>query len=232
MKFTTVYFTTTFLVTLLFFAASAQAGPPLVCHTFDIGNAKSLPWVSHGWSLTGTETYDTKNLASDTIAILDADSTVLVHMETLRRAMLFGQKDPAAGKQLLIKLVARANAASKNTPAAALASFDLGYLAETYSQYQWVYKTAANPAQGLDGYARVRQALAIRGNDPQMEFAAALMTLSAPASERQEHTQKALVGAKNDPLLARNLSAHFQSPQTETMADMISRAPYVKVAQP
>jgi hypothetical protein len=219
------------LFSLFLFAASAQAGPPLVCHTFDIGNAKSLPWISHGWSLAGTETYDTKILAADTIAILDADPTVLVHMETLRRAMLYGQKDPDAGKQLLVKLVARAEAAPKDTPASALASFDLGYLAETYSQYQWVYKSAANPAQGLDGYARVKQALAMRGNDPQMEFAAALMTLSAPASERQDHTQKALAGAKNDPLLARNLSAHFQNPQSETMADMITRTPNMKVAQ-
>jgi len=221
--------TATFLVALL--ATSALAGPPLVCHVFDIGNAKSLPWTSQGWSLTGTESYDTKNLAADTIAILDSDSTVLVHMETLRRAMLYGQKDPVAGKQLLLKLLARADAAAKDSPVAALASFDVGYLAETYGQYQWVYKTAANPAQGLDGYARVKKALEIRGNDPQMEFAAALMTLDAPASERQEHTQRAFAGANNDPLLARNLAAHFQSPKSETMADMINRSPSVKVAQ-
>jgi hypothetical protein len=227
----TVHFAAVILLTLFLFAGSAQAGPPLVCHTFDIGNAKSLPWTSHGWSLTGTESYDTQNLASDTISVLDSDSTVLVHMETLRRAMLYGQKDPAAGKQLLVKLVARADAAGKDTPASALASFDVGYLAETYSQYQWVYKTAANPAQGLDGYGRVKKALAIRGNDPQMEFAAALMTLSALASERQDHTQRALAGAKNDPLLAQNLSAHFQNPQSETMAEMIRRTPNVKVAQ-
>jgi hypothetical protein len=231
MKFTAVRVTTLLFVALFLVTASVQAGPPLVCHTFDIGNAKSLPWTSHGWSLADTESYDTKNLASDTIAILDADSTVLVHMETLRRAMLYGQKDPGAGKQLLVKLVARADAAGKGTPAGALALFDVGYLAETYSQYQWVYKTAANPAQGLEGYARVKLALAIRGSDPQMEFAAALMTLDAPAAERQEHTQKAFAGAKSDALLARNLSAHFQNTQSETMSQMISRTPNVKVAQ-
>lgn len=219
------------LALVFFFAASAQAGPPLVCHTFDIGNAKSLPWISHGWSLTGTETYDTKNLVADTVAILDVDPTVLVHMETLRRAMLYGQKDPAAGKQLLVKLIARADAAGKGTSTAALANFDVGYLAETYSQYQWVYRTAANPAPGLDGYARVKEALAIRGNDPQMEFAAALMDLRVAVSERQAHAQKAIAGGKTDPLLARNLAAHFQSPHTETMAQMIIYTPNTKVAQ-
>ncbi len=230
MKSTAVHFATVLLAVLLL-DASAQAGPPLVCHTFDIGYAKSLPWISHGWSLTGSETYDTKNLVADTIAILDGDPTVLVHMETLRRAMLYTQKAPSAGKQLLLKLVARADAAGKDSTSSALALFDVGYLAETYNQYQRVFKTAANPAQGLDGYARVKQALAIRGNDPQMEFAAALMIQSAPASERQEHAQRALAGGKTDSLLARNLSAHFQSAQTETMGQMITYTPNTKVAQ-
>jgi hypothetical protein len=231
MKSTAVHFAAAFLLTLFFLAGSAQAGPPLVCHTFDIGKAKSLPWTGQGWSLTGTESYDTKNLAADTIAILDGDSTVVVHMETLRRAMLYGQKDPAAGKQQLVKLVARADAAGKETPAAALASFDVGYLAETYSQYQWVYKTAANPAQGLDGYARVKKALAIRGDDPQMEFAAALMTMDGPTSEHHDHAQKAIAGSKSDTLLAVNLATHFMGRQSETMAAMITRTSNVKVAQ-
>ena len=71
--------------TLFVLAMTAWAGPPLVCHAFDIGGAKSLPWTGDSWNLTGNESYDTKHLAGDTIAILDGDSTVLVHMETLRR---------------------------------------------------------------------------------------------------------------------------------------------------
>src|ERR1700756_2471505 len=81
------------------YASTPLAGPPLICHAFDIGNAKSLPWISHDWNLTGTESYDTKNLAADTIAILDSDSTVLVHMETLRRATLYARRDPIAAKR-------------------------------------------------------------------------------------------------------------------------------------
>src|ERR1700730_6350310 len=77
------------LALLIAVAGVAFAGPPLVCHTFAIGSAKSLPWISHSWNLTGRENYDTSKLASDTLAILAADSTVLVHMETLRRATLY-----------------------------------------------------------------------------------------------------------------------------------------------
>ncbi len=55
------------LAAMLSFANVAQAGPPLICHSFDIGQARSLPWVSHNWNLSGGENYDTKNLASDTL---------------------------------------------------------------------------------------------------------------------------------------------------------------------
>lgn len=218
------------LLALLFTANSVVAGPPLLCHTFDIGNAKSLPWISHDWNLIGKETYDVNNLVADTIAILDTDPTVLVRMETLRRATLYSQMDPHSAKHLLIKLMARSDAAAQNSSAAALAFFDLGYFAKSLEQLQWVHKDASNPAQGLDGYALLNKAIQLRGSDPQMEFAAAIIALNTPASEHQDHAQKAIAGAKNDPLLARNLSAHFRDAQSETMVEMISRTPNVKVA--
>lgn len=214
--------------TLFLFATYVFAGPPLICHAFDIGNAKSIPWISHDWNLTGTESYDTKSLATDTIAILDSDPTVIVHMETLRRATLYARKNPIAAKQLVLKLVAR-NDSSANSPGAALASFDIGYLAESYKQ--WLGNEYPNPAPGLDGYALVKKAVQLRGNDPQMEFAAALITLKGPASDQQEHAQKAIAGAKSDPLLARNLSAHFWSTPSQTLAEIISHTSNVKVAQ-
>jgi hypothetical protein len=228
MKSSVRKFTAAFLFALFLFTSCAVAGPPLICHAFDIGNGKSLPWISHDWNLAGSESYETKNLAADTIAILDNDPTVLVHMETLRRATLFARKDPLVAKQLLVKLAARADS-SANSPAAALASFDLGYLAEAYKQ--WMGQNQPNPAQGLDGYALVKKAIQLRANDPQMEFAAALITLNGPAAGHQDHAQKAIAGAKSDPLLARNLSKHFWNTQSETMAEMISRTPSVKVAQ-
>jgi hypothetical protein len=228
MKSSAAKFTAALLCTLLLFVTSALAGPPLICHAFDIGNAKSLPWISHDWNLAGTESYDTKNLAVDTISILDSNPTVLVHMETLRRAALYARKDPAAARQLLLKLVTRADASSYS-PAGALASFDLGYLAEAYKQ--WLGKDPSNPAEGLDGYTLVERALKFRDNDPQMEFAAALISLNGPAATHQDHAQKAIVGAKNDPLLARNLSSHFWSSPSQTMAEVISGTPSVKVAR-
>jgi hypothetical protein len=224
-------FTITLVAALLCFASLAQAGPPLICHTIEIGQAKSLPWISHSWNLSGGESYDTKNLVRDTLEILGPNTPVLVRMETLRRATLYARKDPVAAKELLARLHARATSAESSGHPDALAWFDAGYLAETYKQ--WIgqnmphmtdgMRIDANPAAGVNGYALVKKALALRGPDPQMEFAAALITLSGPQDEHRQHTQKAIAGAKGDPLLAQNLATHFIGPKTETMSELLAK---------
>ena len=216
-------------VALFLCAGSAWAGPPLICHAFDIGDAKSLPWVSHNWNLNGEESYDTKNLPDDTIAILDRGSkSTLVHMETLRRATLYARKDAATAKQLLLRLTARAEASQSSAQPDAMALFDAGYLAEAYKQ--WLGEGAKNPANGMDGYALVKKAIQLRASDAQMEFAAALIALGGPSAEQQAHAVKALAGAKSDQLLAQNLNSHFLG-QSQTMAEMISRGSETKVAK-
>jgi len=217
------------LVAVLSFASLSHAGLPLICHPIEIGEAKSLPWISHTWNLNGGETYDTKNLVRDTLEILVPGAPVLVRMETLRRGTLYSRKDPIAAKELFTRLQARASAAEASGHPDALAWFDVGYLAETYKQ--WIGKNMPhltdglrmdpNPAAGVDGYALVKKAIELRGLDPQMEFAAALITLSGPQAEHREHAQKAIAGAKSDPLLAQNLARHFTGPQTEIMSQLL-----------
>src|SRR6267154_995478 len=221
---------------LLCLATVSQAGPPLICHTIEIGQAKSLPWISHSWNLSGGENYDTKNLVRDTLEILAPGTPVLVRMETLRRATLYARKDPVAAKELLARILARATDAESSGHSDALAWFDVGYLAETYKQWlgqNLPHMTCCmgmdpNPAAGVDGYAMLKKALAMRAaalhaDDPQMEFAAALITLSGPQDEHRQHAQKAIGGAKTDSLLAQNLSARFIGPQTETMSQLLAK---------
>jgi hypothetical protein len=214
------------LLSLSIFPVATLAGPPLICHPFEIDGAKSLPWISHDWKLTGGENYDTKNLAVDTLAILSSNQSVFVHMETLRRATLYAKSDPMVAKQLLTMIVSGSKNPKSDKQAEAMHLFDAGYLAETYKQ--WLGE-GQNPAHGLDGYALVKEAIRLRGgSDPQMEFAAALIGLNGPASDQKEFAQKAIAGAKQDPLLARNLSTHFIGPNSETMAEMISRTKVAK----
>jgi hypothetical protein len=205
---------------LMFIARALLAGPPLVCHSLDIGLAKSLPWVSRNWNLSGAETYDTSKLASDTLAILAADHSVIVHMETLRRATLYARKNPTAAKELLTKITIGTKSVNSDETRA-LTYFDTGYLVEVYKQ--WLGASSQNPATGLDGYALIKEAIQLRGSDPQMEFAAALITLSGPTAEHEAHTQRAIAGAKNDPLLARNLASRFNGNQGPTMGEMLTK---------
>jgi hypothetical protein len=65
----------------------------------------------------------------------------------------------------------------------------------------------------------VKRAIQERGNDPEMEFAAALITLTAPNEDHREHVQKAMAGAKTDALLAQNLASRFGA---ETMAEILA----------
>jgi hypothetical protein len=201
---------------LLVIAAPAVAGPPLICHSIDIGTAQSLPWASAGWNLSGQETYDVSHLVQDTLAFLGPSTSVLVRMETLRRATLYAQQRTAVAKELLLRLEAR----TRENPKDALAAFDFGYLVECYRQASWLHQhtdwlkaagdtASANLAMKIDGYDWVRKAIALRGTDPQMEFAAALMTTEGARQEHDRHVQNAMAGAKADPLLARNLASRF-----------------------
>src|SRR5258706_4527612 len=100
-SFAVFRFTLPLFATLFLMVIAVLAGPPLICHAFDIDNSKSLPWISHNWNLSGGENYDTKNLVRDTLEILSPSTPVLVRMETLRRSTLYARKDPVAAIELL-----------------------------------------------------------------------------------------------------------------------------------
>ena len=201
---------------LLGFATNALAGPPLICHAIEIGQAKSLPPID--WNSSDTGGYDLKNLSRDTLAILDSSPSVLVRMETLRRATIYARHDPAAAKELLLKLRGRADRSEATGHPDALSWFDVGYLAEAYQE--WMGRNESNPAVGLDGYTWIRRAIPLRGKDAEMEFAAALVTLSGPESAHREHVRKAIAGAKEDSLLSQNLAARFHR---QSVAEVLAR---------
>jgi hypothetical protein len=186
----------------------AQAGPPLICHPYNIGGAKSLPWGSGpGWD-TLDSAYNVQNLANDTLALLDQTTPVLVRMETLRRAVLYGARDHAAARALLAQLQDREVAAEKSAKPSAFAYFDYGYFLSSLKQINWLYKE--DLTAGVDGYGFVQKALAIDPDSPEMHFAAAIIATDPPRpSERAAHLAKARA-AKNDALLAQNLATHFQ----------------------
>lgn len=182
----------------------AKAGPPLICHPYNIGDAKSLPWTT-GQNWDGVDpAYNVKNLANDTLAILDASPTILVRMETMRRAVIYGGADHNVARELTARLKAREVEAEKAAKPAATAFFDYGYFLASLKQVEsWKYKE--DMTGGVDGYPFVQKALAINPESAEMHFAAAVMASSPPRpADREQHLQKARA-AKNDALLAQNL---------------------------
>jgi hypothetical protein len=209
---------------LLGFTTFAQAGPPLICHAIEIGQAKSLPWVD--FNHRGSTDYDLKNLSRDTLALLDSRTSALVRMETLRRATIYARQDSQVAKELITRLQVRAVSSDAAGRPDALAWFDAGYLTEAYKQ--WMGKGEPNAAAGSDGYSWVKKAISLSGSDPEMEFAAALITLQGPDRAHRDHVRKAMAGAKNDPLLARNLASNFDR---QTISELLVAAPAGRLQQ-
>ncbi len=196
-------------------AAVAEAGPPLICHRFDAGSARLLPWADGtGWN-TPDPSYDVTQLTADTLRLLSADAPILARMENMRRATIYAGKDERIAAQLLTAVLARAqrDAGAGRDP---LAWFDAGYLVESYRQASHIYKwdmlegkaktdwKLRTEPTGVDGYAMVRKALQVGGN-AEMEFAASLMKSGAVS---EEHRRRAAAGAAAGSLLARNLASH------------------------
>jgi len=203
------------LAVLTLFTVAVYAGPPLLCWPFDIGGAKSLPFVGDNWR-AADPSYNTQHLADDTLAILQPNAPVIVRMETMRRATVYAMKDSGIAARLLERFEARVNEAEKRGKSDALALFDLGYLQETYKQ---TYGTDSlknlavkDLAAGRDGYALIARAIQLRGSDAEMEFAAAIVQADSRANAglRSAHFKQALAGAKEGSLLAKNLVSHAE----------------------
>jgi len=158
-------------------ARPALAGPPLLCHPFDIGAARSLPMGTGGWQDVDRK-YDTSRLVADTLAILTPDAPVRVRMETIRRATVYAATKRSLADALMAALQERAQHPDPKT--AALAVFDFGYLVETYREGVWAFSSKALPAvDAIDGYQLVLEAHAMQ-SDAQIQEAANLILSGLP----------------------------------------------------
>ena len=192
-------------------ASQALAGPPLLCHPFDIGSAKSLPWDgTRGWA-SGRADYLVANLSADLDALLTPSTPVIVRMETMRRAAIYASRDLKVAEQLKARLSTRVQAAGRSDT---MASLDLAYLVEAFRQIghltdhpDFAGRTAAvkGLAGSTDGYALVKKCLTARPGDPELEFAAALIVADKNRIAFQEHSRKARAAASRDDLIARNV---------------------------
>ena len=187
------------------FATSVRAGVPLVCFPMEIGTAASLPFGNgQGWHNPSPD-YDRSRLVADTLALLSPRTPVLVRMETLRRATVYIGKDPRQAKALLDAVRKRSEQASAAD--AIQASFDLGYLVETYKQARTVVEGGEVPGQETDGRRLVMEAARSTG-DAAMAYAMALIDTTGPRERPVPHLKSALQGAPEGSPLFRTIAAH------------------------
>ena len=205
-------------------SGTAWAGPPLICHPFDAGNAALLPWTSApGWKAPDSS-YDLQKLTADTLRLLTPTTPVIARMEIMRRATIYAGQNPRIAAALLKAVVDRAKAvpAGSNDP---MPWFDAGYLIETYRQGEGSAghnmlasaeplladfrhaQAEAGGVGGAEGYSLVLKALKLAGPNAEMEFAASLMTRNPVAAE---HRRRAVAGAARNSLLAKNLASFGQ----------------------
>ncbi len=207
------------------FTPVAHAGPQLVCWPFDIGGARSLAWGGSGWHDAQPD-YDLNRLAADTVGLLSSDASVLMHMETLRRAAIYAAKNPQAARDLLSRLEERAEVAKSSGKSDPLALFDAGYFIEAYRQASGAQHSSADLVTKLNGYEFVQRALALRGRDAEMEFGTALVASAVRESAAaNQHLAKAAADAADGSLLAKNLLTHCHLFQVSagTLAELRSQ---------
>jgi hypothetical protein len=197
-------------------ATPALAGPPLLCHPYEIGSARSLPWnETNGWTGQRAD-YKLDNLVADTEALLSSSTPVVVRMETLRRAALYASTDATVAKQLLSRLTAKVEAAEAAGHTDALALLDAAYVTEAFREISMLSGEFAGRAPGLraaigntDAYALITRSIAARPDDAGIQFAAALIAADKNRGQYLDHASKARAGAPGDALLTKNLN-HVQ----------------------
>jgi hypothetical protein len=206
------------VVAALAIAAPALAGPPLLCHPFDIGSAKSLPWIGEKSWFEGRPDYKLDHLVADTEALLTPSTPVIVRMETLRRAALYASTDATVASRLIKRLISRAEDSEVAGRPDALAYLDAAYFVGAFNEIIMMARskefetrsTVAREVKGtLDGYSLIQKSIALRPGDPAIQFAAALISSDEHRGEYSTHAAKARAGADSDVLLARNL-VHVQ----------------------
>jgi hypothetical protein len=197
------------IAAIVLFATPALAGPPLICHPFDVEGGKLIAWgTGSGWN-TPDRSYDIKRIVADTTAVLTPDAPILNRMENMRRATIYTMRDPVLAQELLKAVMARALSTTRDSQA----WFDAGYLIESYKQAVHLRENknpelrawaAVDETIRVDGYNWVKKAMAMTAPSAEMEFAASLMTQGQVASA---HRAKAIAAAPKGSRLAKNLAS-------------------------
>lgn len=188
--------------------AAARSGPPLLCHPYEIGDAKSLPWG--GGPFDRHKTYDTTKLIPDTLALLTHQTPMLERMETLRRAAIYANSTSKEKCAELTKALdaRRSETLGSGTPQNAKVLREIDYWLTVGAIAQFEYRDGA-PANRRAAYDGLVKALGETPRTAEIEFVLATMSWDLQIPEHHGHIAAACDQTAEDSLLAANIRARF-----------------------
>ena len=184
-------------------AVPAAAGPPIFCHPLDTGGAASLPMGDGPFEPAELSAADA---ASHALRLLSESDDATAHQETIRRFVVYLERDEKADAKALAAgfvrslkdRVLRLEAADAEAPKRALAWFDVGMAMKALDEMRH------RPAEPPNTYLLKAAQLAPRDHAMHLGIAVANL-MRGDAAVRYKYLESALVGAGDDPRLARNL---------------------------
>jgi hypothetical protein len=209
------------LLGLTFDARPLEAGrATALIFPFDIADAPSLPWS--GGACCGRPDYDVTRLVSDTEALLIPTTPIVVRLETLRRAVIYASSDRRLAAELLTRFTQRMRPEARGATPAAIVVLDAAFVIEAIRQieehpdspFTQQSRQVRGLVRGSDGYALLRAAVPNRSNDPEFEFAAALIAGATDVGQTEfvNRASTAEAWTNRDPLLARNVQRIYGKP--------------------
>jgi hypothetical protein len=136
-------------------------------------------------------------------------------METLRRACLVVESDEKLAQNLLLRLTARALDAEAKGAKDWQPWFDAAYFVAASDQLGAKFGFDPGASDGCTGYAWLKKAIALSGNNAEVQYAAALTTHPAMHKGTHEtyenHLRNAAAWAEKNSLAEKNLATHCKA---------------------
>ena len=183
--------------------AVAHAGPPLLCFPMETGGAPSLPWARHGLERARPD-YDRSRLAADTSRCWGRPLPSLPGWRPCVEPCCTRRRTPppprSSSRRCAIAPPAVATPPPPRSPASTSVTRSRRR-SRCATCRREARRSARPPSAGEDGLALIREAIAARGSDPEMEYAAALVTASqTPRRVSDEHLSAPLRARPPAPL--------------------------------
>ncbi len=167
-----------------------RPGPPMICDRVECGDVTNLPPDKPGKG-------EAEKLLASLPSFLKESTSILAHMEALRRAAIVLQGHADAEMKLLAALACRALNTEASGKGDAAAWFDLAFFIGCQNQIGRLDDDGViDTEEGVRGFGYMKKALVLAPDSGEMQYGAALMM--HPAMRSRDHAMPANPGLGKD----------------------------------